>query len=483
MSHRKKRKQRIPNKKKKWRLTIFLLLLLVIIVLTAVAILHTDVQRIRQKSDITENGETVVQNSSTQKNSNTDHDTKELDQSQKKGAGGVKSLIGDTGTSSADSSNEAENGISDNKVADAGTNPTEGQMDQRANAADQDAEIEEIIRKMTLEEKVDRLFVLTPDQLTRVDGTASVGDTFRKEIAAHPIGGYVFFENNLKSPEQTKKLLSGIKTAYTSDGFPAPILSVDEEGGTVTRVAKNSAFGVTDVGNMSEIGKNGDPNRAAQAGDTIGRYLSDLGFNMDFAPDADVLTNPQNTVVAKRSFGSDPNLVTSMVRAECTSLLQHNICPVIKHFPGHGATEADTHAGYAYTNKTLDELLEAELVPFEDADEYAPVIMAAHISLPNVTGDNTPASLSRTMITDVLRGRLGYQGVVMTDALNMGAIANDYNSSEASVKALEAGCDMLLMPASFSGARQGVLSAIADGRLTEARIDESLRRILRLNMK
>lgn len=377
---------------------------------------------------------------------------------------------------------------SDGSAASGSTDPA-GQT-QNANEGagivetdSQSRQIEELIAAMPLEKKVDQLFIVTPDQLTGVDGTVRAGTTFQKAASAHPVGGYIFFENNLNSPDQTRELLSGIKSIYEQNGDPQPLLTVDEEGGTVTRIAKNSAFGVSDVGNMRDIGATGDPNRAAEAGDTIGSYLEDLGFTTDFAPVADVLTNPENTVVAKRSFGSDPNLVTSMVQAECTALLQHDICPVLKHFPGHGATKGDTHEGYAYTSKTLDELMQAELVPFENADAFAPMIMAAHISLPNVTGDDTPASLSGTMITDVLRNKLGYQGVVITDALNMGAIVNEYGASKAPVLAMEAGCDLLLMPADLSRARQGILDAIKDGTLTEERINESLRRILRLKVQ
>jgi len=235
---------------------------------------------------------------------------------------------------------------------------------------------------------------------------------------------------------------------------------------------------------MSAIGATKDTGRAYDVGTKIGGFLNTLGFNMDNAPVADVITNPANTVIGARSFGTDCNLVSEMVLAEMRGLEEQNVIPVIKHYPGHGATEADTHKGYAYTNKTLDEMMENELVPFIDAIEAgAEVIMAAHISCPNVVGDDTPTSVSETMINEILRGKLGYQGIVVTDALNMGAIAEEYSSGQAAVKALKAGVDILLMPEDFKAAYDGVISAVRDGEVTEERIDESVKRIINLKMK
>lgn len=335
------------------------------------------------------------------------------------------------------------------------------------------------IENMSLDEKIDQLFFITPEQLTGMGTVTQAGSTTREAIRRHPVGGLIYFEQNLEDPDQTKSLLSGTKAIYSDLGDVAPFLGVDEEGGTVARVAKNSAFGVTNVGNMIDIGNTGDSSRAYSAGETIGSYLHDLGFNLDFAPVADVLTNSNNTVVAKRAFGSDPELVSSMVEEEVSALEAQQVVPVVKHFPGHGATTDDTHEGYAYTDKTLEEMISSDLIPFADAaDAGIPVIMAGHISAPDVTGDSLPASLSEKLITGVLREQLGYDGIVITDAMNMGAIANTYSSADAAVMAIEAGADMILMPYDFSSAREGILKAAQDGRISEERIDESVRRIL-----
>lgn len=340
-------------------------------------------------------------------------------------------------------------------------------------------EVQNIVDSMSLEEKVAQLFLVQPEAIVDIGTATAAGDATKQAINKTPVGGFVYFSDNLQSEQQVQDMLRNVQK-YSEDriGLPA-FLSVDEEGGTVARVASTGRFDVTDVGDMAKIGASGDVQQAKQAGETIGSYLSELGFNLDFAPDADVLTNPDNTVVKKRSFGSDPQVVSDMSLAVAQGLAQHQVYSVYKHFPGHGATAGDTHQGYAYTDKTLDELKQSELIPFENAiQNNAAFIMAAHISAPRVTGDDTPASLSKTMITDILRGQMGYDGIVVTDAMNMGAVTEQYTSAQAAVKALQAGADVVLMPEDFREAYQGVLDAVKDGTLTEQRINESVTRIV-----
>lgn len=344
-------------------------------------------------------------------------------------------------------------------------------------------EVQNIVDSMSLEEKVAQLFLVQPEAIVDIGTATAAGDATKQAINKTPVGGFVYFSDNLQSEQQVQDMLRNVQK-YSEDriGLPA-FLSVDEEGGTVARVASTGRFDVTDVGDMAKIGAFGDVQQAKQAGETIGSYLSELGFNLDFAPDADVLTNPDNTVVKKRSFGSDPRVVSDMSLAVAQGLAQHQVHSVYKHFPGHGATAGDTHQGYAYTDKTLDELKQSELIPFENAiQNNAAFIMAAHISAPRVTGDDTPASLSKTMITDILRGQMGYDGIVVTDAMNMGAVTEQYTSAQAAVKALQAGADLVLMPEDFQEAYQGVLDAVKDGTLTEQRINESVTRIVKVKV-
>lgn len=307
------------------------------------------------------------------------------------------------------------------------------------------------------------------------------GEETREAFNAYPVGGIIYFSQNLIGPEQTRTMLMNTQSyARERSGFPV-FLSVDEEGGTVARVGSNPAFGVPVFGNMSDVGSRGDEQEAYEIGSEIGAYLSSLGFNMDAAPDTDVLTNPANEVVRYRSFGSDPALVSRMAAAELRGLNDQGIIGMYKHFPGHGGTTADSHEGYVYVEENLDQLKSQALVPFQNGiDDGVRVIMVSHIACPNVTGDNTPATLSKTLITDLLREEMGFDGMVITDALNMGAITEQYTADQAAVNAVLAGADMLLMPADFQTAYQGILNAVAEGTLTEERINDSVRRILEI---
>ena len=342
-------------------------------------------------------------------------------------------------------------------------------------------EIAEKLMSMTLEEKVCQLFMITPEALTGADPVVQAGDMTREALNTYPVGGLIYFAKNLQDPEQTRSMLANTQQ-YARERTGLPIfLSVDEEGGQVARVAGNPAFGVTAYGYMSDVGSRGDTQEAYEIGTVIGAYLKDLGFNMDAAPDTDVLTNPANEVVRYRSFGSDPELVSRMAEAELKGLNEQGIIGMYKHFPGHGGTTADSHAGYAYVDDTLEELEAGAFVPFRSGIENGiRVIMVSHISCPNVTGDNTPATLSPMLITDILRNEMGFDGIVITDALNMGAITAQYSSDQAAVAALTAGADILLMPEDFQTAYQGVLNAVADGTVTEERINESVERILKV---
>lgn len=359
--------------------------------------------------------------------------------------------------------------------------------DEASNGREEEIEylINKKIAEMTLEEKVAQLFVIFPEALVGgVSQVTAAGEMTQKSLDEMPVGGIVYVSQNLQSKEQVQKMAENLQS-YSMNRIGLPLLlCVDEEGGTVTRVAKNAAFGVDNVGDMCDMGAAGDYEKAYAAGEYMGEYLSELGMNVDFAPVADVLSNPENQVVKKRSFGSQPEVVSDMAAALAKGLESKGVISTYKHFPGHGATEGDTHEGYAYTDKTLDELKACELIPFQEGiDNGIPMIMVGHISLPNVIGDNTPASLSKTVITDLLREEMEYDGVVITDALNMGAVVQKYSSSQACVKAIQAGVDILLMPADFHAAYQGVISAVEDRSLSEERIDESVARILRMKMK
>ena len=344
-----------------------------------------------------------------------------------------------------------------------------------------DNEVQTILDNMTLEDKIAQLFILYPETLVSgVNRVTAAGEMTREAFDRRSVGGLIYMRQNLESREQVQTMLSDFQEISLSrTGLPA-FLCVDEEGGKVTSVGGTEALAIPRGEDMADIGARNHPEEAYQKGEFIGGYLSELGFNVDFAPVADVLSNPENTVVKKRSFGADPKLVTAMTAAFAEGLQSKGILGSYKHFPGHGATAGDTHKGYSYTDKTLEELKACELLPFIDGiSRDIPMIMVGHISLPKVIGDDTPASLSSYIMTDLLREELGYKGIIITDALAMKAVIDEYSSDEAAVRALEAGADILLLPEDFELAFQGVLQAVNEGRLSRERLDQSLQRIIR----
>lgn len=343
---------------------------------------------------------------------------------------------------------------------------------------------EAYVAGMTLEDKVAQMFIITPEALTGYSGVTAAGDTTKEAYGRRPVGGLVYMAENLQDTQQTTEMLANMQVIATErTGLPA-FLCVDEEGGTVARIAGNSAFGVSDVGKMSDIGATGDAQNAYHAGTVIGTYLKQLGFQVDFAPVADVLTNSDNTVIGSRSFGSEAGLVADMVASELAGLSDQGVYGVVKHFPGHGGTAEDSHEGAAVSEKTLEELKAEDLLPFQRAvDAGVSFVMVGHISLPNVTGDNTPASLSPFIITDVLRGQIGYNGIVVTDAMDMQAITAGYTADQAALAAVNAGADIILMPQDYETAYQALLSAVQSGAVSEERINESVTRIVKIKMQ
>ena len=346
------------------------------------------------------------------------------------------------------------------------------------------SEQEVIIEKMSLREKAAQLFIVTPEALTGGAALTSVDSALVSAYSDCPAGGFILMQGNIETPEQVKGFNEDLLEMSRERTGLIPFLSVDEEGGTVARIASDPDFPVEDVGDMCEIGKTEDLSKAYQAGACIGGYLREYGFNVDFAPDADVWSNEANTVVRYRAFSSDPSIAAEMTAAETEGLMGEGIWPVLKHFPGHGNTTEDSHDGFAYSEKTLEELRQCEFLPFEAGIRAgSPFVMVGHISLPEVTGDDLPASLSKTIITELLRGELEFDGVVVTDAMNMGAVAEHYSSAEAAVMAVQAGADMILMPADFEAAYNGILQAVQEGQITEERLDRSVERILDLKLK
>lgn len=343
----------------------------------------------------------------------------------------------------------------------------------------------DVLGKMSLREKVGQLFIVRPEALAEnsnaetAPATDRVDDAVISRIEEYPVGGIALFSRNITSAEQLPMFISDLQN---SSKYPL-FIAVDEEGGRVARIANSGYFNVASYKSMEDIGKAGDASKAEEVGRQIGLYLKELGFNLDFAPVADTNTNPQNIVIGDRSYGSDPALVARMVSAQLDGMHDSGIMGTLKHFPGHGDTKDDTHSGYVSIEKTWDELKECELVPFITALPKADMVMVSHITAVNVTSDRLPTSMSETMITGKLRNELGYDGVIITDAMAMGAVADNYTSADAAVTAVKAGVDIVLMPQNLDEAFNGVMNAVTDGEISMVRLDESVMRILKLKAR
>jgi len=358
-------------------------------------------------------------------------------------------------------------------------------------------EVEEQLQKMTLREKVGQLFYVRPEcldttihfnQPSSIDGSSdditkiklqAVNATMLGVNEKYPVGGIILYAHNIEDEAQLAAFIPQIRALKGS-----PLLCIDEEGGRVARIARNANFNVEKFESMGAIGATGDPQNAYYCGNTIGTYLRRYGFDIDFAPVADVNTNPENIVIGARAFSDDPEVAAPMVVNYLQGLKDAGVTGCIKHFPGHGDTKADTHFGYAQSLKTWEEMMGCEMIPFKAGIDWGcQLIMTAHIGTPNVTGSDIPATMSSLILQNKLRGVLGYQNLIITDAMEMGAITKQYTSTEAAVGTLQAGADIVLGPQNFVEAFDAVMAAIEDGTLTEQRIDESVRRILKLKQQ
>lgn len=326
------------------------------------------------------------------------------------------------------------------------------------------------MKEMTLDEKIGQMLIIS------VTGT-SMNSTTRNNLTKYKPGGVILFANNLGNYQTTIKYIDDMKKT----GSIPLIVSVDQEGGKVQRLTAITGKKATTIPPMLSLGKMDDTTLAYSIGAVTAEELRVFGFNMDFAPVADVLTNEDSKVIGTRSFGADPNLVSRMSLSFANGLKSKGVIPVYKHFPGHGSTATDSHYDLPVLNKTKAELYDIDLIPFQNAIQNdAKVIMIGHLAIPNIAGDNTPASLSKVLITDLLKKEMGYKGLVITDALNMGALTKNYSEKQIYEMAINAGVDILLMPKSPESAISYIKQSVKEGKIKESQINESVRKILML---
>lgn len=340
--------------------------------------------------------------------------------------------------------------------------------------------VNRVVAALTLEERVGQMIM--PGRPYRVAGGAqlTIDDDLRAMLRETGAGGFILFGANVRDPEQVRRLVEDLQASV-----PIPlIIAIDQEGGVVRRVVPSERMPATAIPSARQVGRTANERLAYELARVIGRELRSLGVTMNFAPVADVITNPANTVIGSRAFGTTPDLVARMVAAMVRGMQDEGISAVIKHFPGHGDTVVDTHEGVAVVPHSIERLREIELVPFARGIEAgADGVLTAHVVVPAVGDRRRPATLDPAIITGLLRSEFDYNGLVVSDSLVMGAITSEFTPEEAVVAAVEAGVDILLLPANPLAARDAIVAAVDRGQISVERINASVRRILRVKFR
>lgn len=333
--------------------------------------------------------------------------------------------------------------------------------------------IEQQIKSMTLEEKIGQMI------LVGFDGTSPSGHAVEMIRQFH-VGGIILYKNNMTNAEQTMDLLNHLKE---TNGDQIPLfLSVDQEGGRIDRMPEEFAKLPTN----QEIGEVNNEQLSFEIGQILGGELQALGFNMDYAPVLDINSNPDNPIIGDRAFGAEVEVVRDLGVQTMKGIQSQHVIPVVKHFPGHGDTSVDSHLELPVVGKSLQEIEQFELIPFADAiKNNADVVMIAHILMPQIDADN-PSSHSKTMITDILRDKLKFNGVVITDDMTMEGITKNFDIGEASVKSVNAGADMIMVAHDYDKqvyVVEALKDAVKEGVITEETVNQSIHRIFELKNK
>ena len=364
-------------------------------------------------------------------------------------------------------------------------------------------QIDHLIESLSIEEKIEQLLIVSyryyRDENSDRNFVKEINDDIIADLKKHAYGGVILFGANCEVNEKIVSLIADLQKYASVDERPQLFMAVDQEGGNVTRLEQATMM----IGNMA-LGAIDEVRYTEESGKLIGKELKALGFNLDFAPDADINDEPNNPIIGIRSFSDDPEMVSDRIKAFRKGLNESDIISCYKHFPGHGNTDTDSHTGLPLVDRSYEELKENELIPFmEGINDGAEMIMTAHIQFPQIetetytsktTGEKVylPATLSKTILTDILRGDLGYKGVIITDALNMDAIAKHFKLENAARMAIEAGADMLMLPIPGNYPEEDeivndviryLVKCVKDGEISEERINESLQRIYKLKQK
>lgn len=329
----------------------------------------------------------------------------------------------------------------------------------------------EIFSEMSLSDKIYQMIFVRPEAITGVTTATAASDATRAALQKYPVGGIVYSKSNMLSKEQLAGMISHTKSYAKVPLF----IATDEEGGKVNRLM--DSVGTTKVDSPYSYKDNGI-NTASCNAKIIANDMNNLGFNLNFAPVADVWSNPNNAVIAQRAYSNNFREAGNLVDAAVRGFHEGGVCTTLKHFPGHGDTYEDTHTSTAYVSKSRDQLENEELQVFRKGIEAGTdLVMVGHMIVENI--DNTaPASLSEKVVTELLRNEMNFTGLIITDSLEMNAVSEHYTGGEAAVRAIKAGNDLLLEPKDLNEAVMAVMNAVSQGEITEQQINEHVLRIL-----
>ena len=382
--------------------------------------------------------------------------------------------------------------------------PGNEEQEEQEEQEGKEEQVKEILAGMSTEQKLAQMMIVTlRSDMKGTKCATELNSSYKDLLEKYDFGGVILFAGNIVDTEQTVTLIRDCQMAAMNSALGIPMLvCVDQEGGRVNRVS----FGTVGSGNMS-LAAAGDPSLTEECADMLGQEISALGFNMDFAPVSDVNSNPNNPIIATRSFSDDPDIVAEHVKAFMKGLDKNGICTSLKHFPGHGNVGEDSHTHLPSSDYTKEELMACDLIPFiEGIEAGTDMIMTAHIQYPNIETDTyiskedgkevcLPATLSRTIMKGLLREELGYDGIIITDAMGMAAIAAHFDETDAAVLAINAGVDILLCPVelykddetdtfpTIETYMENLLARVESGEIKEEDLDKSVARILKMKIE
>lgn len=348
--------------------------------------------------------------------------------------------------------------------------------------------VDNVVDSMTLNDKVGQMFIADIPSLETSEKSVTgkkLTKKMRRALRDYPVGGVILFSREMRDKKQLRRFLDNLQNRSAAGLFTV----VEEEGGDSVNAARVEALSMSRYPAFSEMGKENSPSRTGKMARTTGKELSALGFNVDLAPTSDVApagtpSDDQHNGMDGKTFGSDPELVSAQVSSYVKGLKKSGVLSVLKHFPGQGGASSDPRDSAPDLSEGITDLRNRDYLPFQAGIRAgADFVMISAESVSSITGDDTPACMSSLVVRDNLKKELGYTGIVMTDMMNMDSVTTRYDSAQAAVNSVKAGCDVILMPEDLYTAYQGIVDAVRQGDIKESRINRSVRKIIKKKIR